>query len=117
MKNITPEEIKWMCWYAEGFDITHNGHAVSVHGRMSRPFDDWVNDQDWHIVCPLLLQRAIEGLSDRYSIQIVKRAGGWQWDEDVLKPFGTYDDIFFDNPDEAKLAALRYVREQEANNG
>lgn len=122
---ITPEEIKWMCGYADGFELTHNEHAVSVNGRMSRPLDDWHHDQDWHIVYPHLLQRTIEGVNREsynrgtafFPYRIHQTESSYAVETyNSLGMSVNYEDFHFAvrmDHDNAKLAALRYIMKQE----
>ncbi len=108
------EFIKWMCEKAEGFELESN----VVLWEESRGYDLLIVKAS--IAYPLLLQRAIEGVtrshsetSTRYWIEMSYNAIEVYDSADGTVTANYYFDEFQGDIDQAKESALKYVHEQE----
>jgi hypothetical protein len=108
MMDVTAEEIKWMCEYAEGYEIGNDGdgeYLVTPEGDSI----DFNNDYNAMIERDLI-QMAIEGVNRTNGNMVIQQGS-----------FGIDVVSFCDVPglknndisDSAKLSALRYVKEQD----
>ena len=55
-EKCTPEFIKWMCEYAEGFEFFNIGNCAGYRFELYKPCDN-----DPNVYFPLLIHRAVEG--------------------------------------------------------
>ena len=112
--------IKWLVGYAEGFGLKEKGW-IETPGLYGYDFelhsnDNWINPIDWKkIYYPLLLQRAIEGITNSVSpffmaqncdFIIAYEYGGKNYNHFSIIKFGI---------DEAKKQALKYIYEQKSS--
>lgn len=104
--------IKWKAEKADGFEfIILNGEPALRLPSGNAHRISWMKKHGvWKDVCPLLLQRAIEGVNREYEYEIniikgscIEVGHGNEWD-------GVYNDK---DPDQNKEQALKYIYEQE----
>lgn len=118
--------IKWMGERAEGFSVyeesgysyiqTPSGERYNLDARLFKSSPRWEEE-----VFPLLLTRAIEGVNRIANTQSDEEMG-WAIDQEAWGltayiGFGATISIYafakYESEDQAKKAALEYVREQE----
>ena len=124
--------IKWMCEKAEGFSLRSEDSPNKGDFSITIPLPNtflcsWCNhlrtDLYKTIYYPLLLQRAIEGVtrshaekSTRYWIEISYDSIEVYDSDDNTITANLYFNEFQGDIDQAKEAALKYIYEQENSN-
>lgn len=106
--------IKWMVGYAEGFECKGDQicNPANFMYTLSNFDADYKKDLWKFTDYPLLLQRAIEGVNKSSGLSIKQHNTIIVWNGYYCKK------IFHANPiDQAKEQALKYIYEQEKNNG
>jgi hypothetical protein len=121
MKNNDIDFIKWMCDKADGFDFIRKQDDDEFYVGFNNRAGDYFSEGNYRrFVYPLLIQRAIEGVTEKLLIDIEPywlASYGWNYDidfNDKSKP-NISNDGYFETPDQAKESALKYIYEQEIN--
>lgn len=113
MSKLDIDFIKWKVSYADGFEW-FDGDIKWSEYSYSTP-KTFVNDVKLY---PLLLQRAIEGINieAKYHINIGYRVDKkYNSSAYMCKPPFKGKDYVFDNIDEAKTQALKYIYNEVSN--